>query len=43
MFDQPRLDSMEAMWLELFSEFDLGIKHVKERENKFLMLSQTSI
>ena len=34
LFDQPTLNARTARWLELLSEFDFEIKHIKWKENK---------
>jgi hypothetical protein len=34
LFDQPKLNSRQASWMALLSEFDFEIKHVKGKENK---------
>jgi hypothetical protein len=34
LFDQPKLNSRQARWLALLSEFDFEIKHIKGKENK---------
>jgi hypothetical protein len=34
LFDQPKLNSKQARWMALLSEFDLEIKHIKGKENK---------
>ena len=34
LFDQPNLNARQARWLELISEFDFDIKHVKGKENR---------
>jgi hypothetical protein len=34
MFDQPKLNSKQARWMALLSEFDFEIKHIKGKENK---------
>jgi hypothetical protein len=33
-FDQPTLNSRQSKWLEILSEYDFGIKHIKGKENK---------
>jgi hypothetical protein len=34
LFDQPKLNARQARWMDLLSEFDFEIKHVKGKENK---------
>jgi hypothetical protein len=34
LFDQPKLNSRQARWMTLLSEFDFEIKHIKGKENK---------
>jgi hypothetical protein len=34
MFDQPKLNDRQARWMDLLSEFDFEIKHIKGKENK---------
>jgi len=34
LFDQPNLDSMQARWLAMISEFDFEIIYIKGKENK---------
>ena len=34
LFDQPNLNARQARWLELISEFDSDIVHVKGEENR---------
>jgi hypothetical protein len=34
LFDQPKLNAIQARWMALLSEFDFEIKHVKGKENK---------
>jgi hypothetical protein len=34
MFDQPKLNTRQARWMALLSEFNFEIKHIKEKENK---------
>ena len=34
LFDQPNLNARKSRWLDLISEFDFEIKHVKWKENK---------
>ena len=34
LFDQPKLNTRQARWMALLSEFDFEIKHVKGKENK---------
>jgi hypothetical protein len=34
MFDQPKLNDIQARWMALLSEFDFEIKHIKGKENK---------
>jgi hypothetical protein len=33
MFDQPKLNAKKARWMDLLSEFDFEIKHIKGKEN----------
>jgi hypothetical protein len=34
LFDQPKLNARQARWMNLLSEFNFEIKHVKGKENK---------
>jgi hypothetical protein len=34
LFDQPKLNSRQARWMSLLSEFDFEIKHIKGKENR---------
>ena len=34
LFDQPNLNVRQARWLDLISEFDFEIKHLKGKEKK---------
>jgi hypothetical protein len=34
MFDQPKLNSRQARWMALLSDFDFEIKHIKGKENR---------
>jgi hypothetical protein len=34
LFYQPKLNSRQARWMALLSEFDFEIKHIKGKENK---------
>jgi hypothetical protein len=34
LFDQPKLNAMKTRWMNLLSEFDFEIKHIKGKENK---------
>jgi hypothetical protein len=34
LFDKPKLNARQARWMDLFSEFDFKIKHIKGKENK---------
>jgi hypothetical protein len=34
LFDQPKLNAIQARWMALLSELDFEIKHVKGKENK---------
>jgi F420-0:gamma-glutamyl ligase-like protein len=34
LFDQPKLNSRQARWMDLLSEFDFKIKHIKGKENR---------
>jgi hypothetical protein len=33
LFDHPKLNARQARWMDLLSEFDFKIKHIKEKEN----------
>jgi hypothetical protein len=33
LFDQKMLNARQAMWMELISEFDFEIKHIRGKEN----------
>jgi hypothetical protein len=35
LFEQPTLNARKTIWLEILSEYDLDIKHIKGKENKF--------
>jgi hypothetical protein len=34
LFDQPTLNARQARWMDLLSEFDFKIKHIKGKENR---------
>jgi hypothetical protein len=34
LFDQPKLNTRQARWMALLSEFDFEIKHIKVKENR---------
>jgi hypothetical protein len=34
LFDQPKLNVRQARWMDLLSEFDFEIKHIKGKENR---------
>jgi len=34
LFDHPRLNSRQSMWMALINEFDFEIKHIKGKENR---------
>jgi hypothetical protein len=34
LFDQPQLNVRQARWMDLLSEFDFEIKHIKGKENR---------
>jgi hypothetical protein len=34
MFDQPKLNAIQARWMALLSEFDFEINHIKGKENR---------
>jgi hypothetical protein len=34
LFDQPKLNARQDRWMELLSEFDFKIKHIKGKENR---------
>ena len=34
LFDQPKLNAIQARWMALLSEFDFEIKHIKGKKNK---------
>ena len=34
LFDQPKLNAIQARWMALLSEFDFEIKHIKGKENR---------
>jgi hypothetical protein len=34
LFDQPKLNARQAIWMALLSEFDFEIKHIKGKENR---------
>jgi hypothetical protein len=37
LFDQPTLNARQSRWLEFLCECDFDIKHIKGKENKWLM------
>jgi hypothetical protein len=39
LFDQPILNARQSRWLEFLCEDDFDIKHIKGKENKWLMHS----
>jgi hypothetical protein len=43
LFDQPRLNARHARWMELISEFDFKIKHIKGKENKVVDMLNRSV
>jgi hypothetical protein len=43
MFDQPKINSRQARWMSLFSEFDFKIKHIKGKENRVVDALSISI
>jgi hypothetical protein len=34
LFDQPKLNARKSRWMDLLSEFDFEIKHIKGKENR---------
>jgi hypothetical protein len=34
LFDQPKLNTRQARWMDHLSEFDFEIKHIKGKENR---------
>jgi hypothetical protein len=34
LFDQPKLNARQASWMDLLSDFDFKIKHIKGKENR---------
>ena len=34
LFDQPKLNARQAIWMALLSEFNFEIKHIKGKENR---------
>jgi hypothetical protein len=34
LFDKPKLNARQARWMNLLSEFDFEIKHIKGKENR---------
>jgi hypothetical protein len=36
IFEQPTLNARKTRWMEFLSEYDLDIKHIKGKENKFV-------
>jgi hypothetical protein len=34
LFGQPTLNARQTKWMELFSEYDLEIKHIKDKEKQ---------
>jgi hypothetical protein len=34
LFDQPKLNAIQARWIDLLSEFDFEIEHIKGKENR---------
>jgi hypothetical protein len=43
LFDQPKLNSRQARWMALLSEFNFEIKHIKGKENKVVDALSRSI
>jgi hypothetical protein len=43
MFDQPKLNSRQARWMSLLSEFDFEIKHIKGKENRVVDALRRSV
>jgi hypothetical protein len=43
LFDQPKLNSRQARWMALLSEFDFEIKHIKGKENRVVDALSRSI
>jgi hypothetical protein len=43
LFDQPKLNAMQARWMALLSEFDFEIKHIKGKENRVVDALSRSI
>jgi hypothetical protein len=35
-FDQPKLNAIQARWMDLLSEFDFEIKHINGKENRLV-------
>jgi hypothetical protein len=36
LFDQSKLNARQARWMDLLSEFDFEIKHIKGKENRLV-------
>ena len=43
LFDQPKLNVIQARWMDLLSEFDFEIKHIKGKENRVVDAISRSI
>jgi hypothetical protein len=43
LFDQPKLNSRQARWMALLSEFDFEIKHIKGKDNSMINALSRSI
>jgi hypothetical protein len=42
LFDQPKLNAIQARWMAILSEFDFENKHIKGKENRLVdALSRT--
>jgi hypothetical protein len=43
LFDQPKLNARQVRWMDLLSEFDFEIKHIKGKENRVVDALRRSI
>jgi hypothetical protein len=43
LFDQPKLNDMQARWMDLLSDFYFKIKHIKGKENRLIDALSKSI
>jgi hypothetical protein len=43
LFDQPKISARQARWMDLLSEFDFEIKHIKAKENRVVDALRRSV